>query len=196
MTVHEVSGRRVLLMEGKFLEGDGQRLEQLLRRGPPPQEVWLHSGGGIADEGLRIGRLIRRAGLPTRIPKGASCASACADAFMGGVARRIDEGGRYGIHMATASGNPKLVEYVMAHIAKALESYDPKKKTFDSSPAKKIIRELEQSAAIEAAQWGAYVLEMSGSPRIVELGTKTEASGMNWLTRRQMVDLNVINVED
>ena len=190
MTGHDVSGRRVLLLEGKFLEGDGQRLEQLLRRNPLPQEGWLHSGGGIADEGLRIGRLIRRAGLSTRIPKGASCASACADAFMGGVARRVDEGGRYGIHMATASSNPKLIEYVMAHILKAIESYDSSKRTFDPSSAKKIIRELEQSAAVEAALWGGDVLEMGGSARIVELGTKTEVIGMNWLTRRQMVNLN------
>ncbi|WP_326541093.1 hypothetical protein [Pseudorhodoferax sp.] len=47
-----------------------------------------------------------------------------------------------------------------------------------------------------AAEWAAHVITMGGSLRLVALGTKTEAGEMNYLSRRQLLDLNVVNVDN
>lgn len=199
----EYQGRRALLIQdeqatkdsprGKIQAGDAGRFDKALREAMPVSEVLLNSGGGSEADGLAIGRTIRRAGLSTRVPKGALCASACADIFMGGVARRVDEGGRYGIHMATRAGNPKFMEEVFVLVLKA---YDTKTERLDHGKVRELVQFFEQSAARSAAAWGAFVLEMGGSPRIVELGTQSGAGEMNWLSRQQMIDLNVINVDN
>lgn len=199
----EFQGRRALVIQdeqatsdrprGRIQVGDAQRFEKALRDAMPVSEVLLNSGGGSEPDGLAIGRAIRRAGLSTRVPKGAMCASACADIFMGGVARRVDEGGRYGIHMATIATNPKFMEEVFVLV---LAAYDSKTEKLNHGKVRELVQFFEQNAARSAAAWGAFVLEMGGSPRIVELGTKTGAREMNWLTRQQMLDLNVINVDN
>lgn len=200
----QYQGRRVLLVRDEpasadfprgraIAEGDAARFERVLRQSQPVSEVLLDSRGGLVIEGLAMGRAIRRAGLSTRIPKGARCASSCADIFMGGIARRVDEGGRYGIHMATSVSSDEAVDRTLARI---LHAYGTTPGQPDREAIKAVIQRIEQSAAREAANWGAYVLEMGGSPRIVDLGTKSKASEMNYLSRPEMIDLNVINVDN
>lgn len=204
MRLIQVQGRDILLLQddpkaksgGGFAAGDTKRLEETLRRNPQISEVWFDSGGGLEVEGLAIGRAIRRAGLSTRVPKGGSCASACADAFMGGVARRVDEGGRYGIHMATIARSENAIRVVMRAVVEAASTANNGKTEIDTAAISKVIMDIEKLSANGAAKWGGYVLEMGASPRIVQLGTETSANSMNWLTRRQMVDLNVINVDE
>ena len=53
-------------------------------------EIWLRSPGGNARIGNQAGRLIRDNSLPTRIPAGWACFSACNFLFMGGVVRFVD----------------------------------------------------------------------------------------------------------
>lgn len=203
MFILENGGRRALVVQdeprseqhprgGMIHFGDAKRFEKALLGAMPVSEVLFNSGGGSEADGLAIGRLIRRSGVSTRVPKGASCASACADAFMGGVARRVDEGGRYGIHMATVMNDPELIDRIFAEIVSA---YDAKKETIDRAKVRHLIQIFEQGSAKAASRWGAYVLEMGGSPRIVDIGTNSKASQMNWLTREQMINLNVINVD-
>jgi len=61
-------------------------------------EVWLHSPGGDAYEGMRLGLLIRELQMATVVPEGAFCVSACSTAFLGGVERRVE--GPYLVHAA------------------------------------------------------------------------------------------------
>lgn len=191
---------RVLLLQDRpaqkgvpsegFVLGDDERFVEWLRNNPEVSEIWFDSGGGHQDTGIAIGLVIRQVGLPTRVPKGAACASACADAFMGGVLRRVDDGARFGLHMPTVARDPEAISTVIEYIQ---DSYDkaPMEKTVAD-----IIMFFEQLSANHAAKWGSYILAMGGSPRIVHLATATSANEMHWLKRRQLIDLNIINVID
>lgn len=52
--------------------------------------VILDVSGGYLNEGMEIGRIIRAHKLSTIVPQNASCLSACAEAFLGGVGQKID----------------------------------------------------------------------------------------------------------
>jgi hypothetical protein len=69
---------------------------------PPGALVVLDSPGGATIAGMKLGLLIRRAQLATRV-QSADCASACAYAYLGGVARTMGPGGRLGVHQFRAS---------------------------------------------------------------------------------------------
>jgi hypothetical protein len=99
-TPQEVNGRRVLLAEGMVDDNLIPRLEAALRD-ESIEEIWLRSPGGNARVGNQAGRLIRTSGLPTRIPAGWACFSACNFLFMGGFVRFVDPGGLFIVHMFT-----------------------------------------------------------------------------------------------
>lgn len=103
-TPQVVNGRRVLLAEGQIDDNLVPRLEAALRD-ETIEEIWLRSPGGNAEVGNRAGMLIRQSGLPTRIPAGWTCFSACNFLFMGGIARFVDNGGVFMVHMFTFTGN-------------------------------------------------------------------------------------------
>ena len=67
----------------------------------PIDEIWLRSPGGDARVGNQAGTIIRKLGVPTRIPPGWACFSACNFIFMGGPIRFIDDGGHFVVHMFT-----------------------------------------------------------------------------------------------
>lgn len=197
ITVREYRGMRVVVVMdepataqnprgGSIRRGDAERLAAVLSKAGQIEEVLFHSRGGSEQDGLQMGRIIRRAGLATRIPRGAACASACADAFLGGVVRRIEPGGRYGVHMPTLAGNDEQV----LKIAKLI---DDRVRTNRIALARQIIQELEQSGAEAASRWVKYTVEMGASIRLVEAGAKTPAGEMMWLTPQEMADFNVVN---
>lgn len=104
-TVHERPGQMpVLLAEGLIDQHVVPRLQAAIAtfRG---QEIWLRSGGGYAGVDHEAGRLIRAAGLVTRIPAGWACRGACNFMFMGGIQRHIDDAGAFIVHMFTNEGD-------------------------------------------------------------------------------------------
>lgn len=84
--------------------------------------VLLRSPGGNAVAGVLIGRAIRKKGYLTVVPPGASCASACALAWLGGTRRFMGRKAQIGFHAAytlrggrarrSRSANVVLAEYV------------------------------------------------------------------------------------
>lgn len=62
--------------------------------------VAFRSEGGSLLAGIRIGTLIRERDFVTLVPDGATCASACAVAWLGGVQRLIGSGSKVGFHAA------------------------------------------------------------------------------------------------
>lgn len=197
--IMQYRGQRVLLIQdeqpshrfpqgGSILPDDAKRFEKVLNQAGTIMEVLFNSGGGSEQDGLEIGRMIRRKGLSTRISAKATCASACADAFLGGVARRVEEGGRYGIHMPTIAGNQETVQHILRSIDKHRAS-GPK-------GVQQLIFEIEKLSAQAASRWAAYVLQMGASVRIVDAGTRYLANQMNWLNRQELIDLNIVNVDN
>lgn len=115
MTFHiqQVQGRRVLVAEGAITENTPQELQRALTSSSQIEEIWVRSAGGNASAGNEAARIIRAAGLPTRIPSGWWCISSCNFMFFGGVARYIDSGGQFGIHMATAVNSSDFQELLL-----------------------------------------------------------------------------------
>lgn len=84
--------------------------------------VLLRSPGGNAIAGVLIGRAIRKKGFLTVVPPKASCASACALAWLGGARRFMGKNAQIGFHAAytlrggrarrSRSANAALAEYV------------------------------------------------------------------------------------
>ncbi|MFL6858320.1 MAG: hypothetical protein ACJ8DZ_09655 [Allosphingosinicella sp.] len=102
-TLEEVGGHRILKAEGLIDEGAPDRLQAALAQYDPTKidEIWVRSPGGDARAGNRMGKAIRDAAIPTRIPKSWACFSACNFVFMGGWTRSVDEGGIFAVHMFT-----------------------------------------------------------------------------------------------
>jgi hypothetical protein len=84
---------------GGIGQGDAVRLGAALAAAKPVMEVQFNSPGGLLEEGMNIGRLIRKNSLATRIVSGTFCMSACNFAFMGGVVRTVEPGAKFGVHM-------------------------------------------------------------------------------------------------
>jgi hypothetical protein len=112
-TVQEVNGRQVLLAEGVIDENLVPRLQEAIQNFQG-DEIWLRSPGGDAHVGNQAGRLIRDNSLITRIPAGWACFSACNFLFMGGVARFIDPGGIFMVHMFTHTSNREAIRSEVA----------------------------------------------------------------------------------
>ena len=86
--------------EEMFSTGDSGRLARELMA-HHYDEVWLASGGGVLDEGLGIGDVLRRFQMTVRVPPNRECVSSCTVAFLGGVFRFIDPGASYQVHAAS-----------------------------------------------------------------------------------------------
>ena len=185
-TPQEVNGRTVLLAEGMIDDNLIPRLEAALRD-ESIQEIWLRSPGGNAQIGNQAGRLIRGSGLPTRIPSGWACFSACNFLFMGGVARFVDQGGLFMVHMFThTQGENRDV------IRSARQEGD------DSTVG--LINTIEQQSAQLASEDNDFLIRMGLSRRLLtdvmyQVRAVQDAESRETrrcLTQAQLVDYNVV----
>lgn len=108
-TYEVIGGIRVLKAEGRIDETTPAKLQTALDEHPEDpngiDQIWLRSPGGDARAGTQAGFIIRESGIPTRIPNGWTCFSACNFMFMGGAARLVDPGGVFMVHMFTHVGD-------------------------------------------------------------------------------------------
>ena len=85
------------------IPGAAERLAtELEARGEYIETVSLNSPGGIVDEALAMGRLIRGAGLDTTVGQGMLCGSSCPLVLAGGVSRTAHDGAAIGVHQVYA----------------------------------------------------------------------------------------------
>jgi hypothetical protein len=112
-TVRPVGQGKVLIAEGGIEESTPALLRAALAAHAPVSEVWLRSAGGNAVAGNRAAEILRKSGVPVRIPSNWWCISACNFVFFGGVIRYIDPGGQFGVHMATVVGNAEYQKYIL-----------------------------------------------------------------------------------
>ncbi len=89
----------ILIVWGGVNDGDAVRFGAAIAAAKPVLEVQFFSPGGSLLEGMKIGRMVRSAGLATKVTTGSWCASACNFMFLGGTVRTVEAGGRFGVHM-------------------------------------------------------------------------------------------------
>lgn len=90
------SDGRELRLTGDFTEGLAERVAVTLAAHPQVTRLTLDSDGGLVDEAVTIGQLVRKRGLSTHVPD--ACASACTLVFLQGQARTLGPDGRLGFH--------------------------------------------------------------------------------------------------
>lgn len=146
------SGHRVLRAEGVIDEGVPDRLKAALETDKPIDEIWIRSPGGDARAGNAAGKIVRDAMIPTRIPKGWACFSACNFLFMGGVARFVDDGGLFIVHMFTHTGDREaLRSEVSGSDAKAAAT----------------VGSIEQDSALLASEDNDFLIRMGVSRKLL-----------------------------
>jgi hypothetical protein len=122
--VRPIDNKSVLIIiEGDFEHDDVEAFRaKVAGLTTPRATVAFRSDGGSLVAGIRIGTLIREKKFATVIPDGASCASACALAWLGGTKRFMGQGASVGFHAAyilraygpveSGSGNAILGAYL------------------------------------------------------------------------------------
>lgn len=187
-TLDTSKGGRVLLAEGQIGDDTPDRLAEALRANAP-DEIWLRSPGGDARAGNEAGKLIRKSGLPTRIPTGWACFSACNFMFMGGAVRYVDAGGLFIVHMFTHLADK---EAVRSELSKG------------SDQAIGLLGDVEQDSALLATQDNDFLIKMGVSRKLltdVMYQQKAVASGdsdkstRRCLTPIETVKYNVANAQ-
>ena len=187
-TLDTSNGQRILKAEGKIDEDLALRLDEALKTNAPVDEIWIRSPGGVARAGNAAGKIIRASGIPTRIPAGWACFSACNFVFMGGPIRYVDDGGLFVVHMFTHVADK---EAVRAELAKGDEN------------AIGLIGDVEQDSAMLATEDNDFLIRMGVSRKLlteVMYQQKAVANGDDKSTRRcltvaEAMKYNVANAQ-
>lgn len=187
-TFDDSSGTRVLRAEGLIDEDVPARLQEALKT-YDPQEIWLRSPGGVARAGNEAGKIIRKSMIPTRIPAGWACFSACNFMFMGGAIRYVDPNGLFVVHMFTHLGDKDAVRSEL-------------KKGSDNAIG--LIGDVEQDSALLASEDNDFLIKMGVSRKLLtevmyqQKAVATEAddkSTRRCLTAVETLKYNVANAQ-
>jgi hypothetical protein len=188
-TLETINGVRVLKAEGQIDQDVPAKLQDALKANDPVQEIWIRSPGGDARAGNPAGKIIRSAMVPTRIPAGWACFSACNFLFMGGAIRYVDPGGIFAVHMFTHLGDKEAVRSEL-------------KKGADKTIG--LISDVEQDSALLASEDNDFLIRMGVSRKLltdvmyqqkaVENGSR-DKSTRRCLTREEDVKYNVANAQ-
>lgn len=184
-TVQEVNGKQVLLAEGMIDDNLISRLQQAIA-GFQGDEIWLRSPGGNARVGNQAGRIIRENSLITRIPSGWACFSACNFMFMGGIARYVDPGGLFVVHMFTHTGDREVIRQEVAQGEQNTVS---------------LIGEIEQQSALLASEDNDFLIRMGVSRallteimyRVSAVQDANNRETRRCLTQEEVRRYNVVN---
>jgi hypothetical protein len=162
----------VVMVEGPLVAMDED--EFAAKTAPLPSAfVAFSSDGGSLAAGLRIGEAIRRRGFSTIVPDGQRCASACAQAWLGGVERFIGTDGKIGFHAAydsASDGDTRIGNTVVsAYLAKIGLAYEAVVYITQTAP-----NEMKWLNMSEAAQRGIRVTLLSslGKETVVAIPTR------------------------
>jgi hypothetical protein len=126
--------------------------------------------------------------IPTRIPSGWACFSACNFLFMGGAARFVDPGGQFMVHMFTHTGDRQVIA---AEVMRGTDS------------TVGLIGEIEQGSALLASEDNDFLIRMGVSRKlltevmyrqkaVVEQGSG-DRSTRRCLTQEEVRKYNVMN---
>jgi hypothetical protein len=146
-----IDGQTILKAEGVIDDGVPQRLEEALKA-TPVAEIWIRSPGGSARAGNAAGKIIRQSGIPTRIPAGWACFSACNFLFMGGAIRYVDAGGVFAVHMFTHLADKDAVKEELKQ---------------GGDEALSLVGDVEQDSALLASEDNDFLIRMGVSRKLL-----------------------------
>lgn len=116
----EVNGNTAV-MTGDLRRNAPRKVSRLIEN--HPELVWielLNCPGSLDDEAaLEASRLVRNAGLNTRVPSNGEIASGAVDFFIAGVNREVSEGALVGVH-SWSDGRKEGSEFARSHNAHQL----------------------------------------------------------------------------
>lgn len=166
-------GWRVLKAEGRIDGSTPTKLQSALDEYPDQiDEIWLRSPGGDARAGTQAGFLIRQNIPGARIPAGWACFSACNFMFMGGMARKVDPGGLFMVHMFT-------------HVGDGSATRQQAQRGGEQTVG--LIGEIEQASALLASEDNDFLIRMGISRNLltdVMYQVRAVPTGANRETRR------------
>ena len=172
-SVRTMNGLKVLMGEGRIDSTTPTKLQAALDQdGETLDEIWLRSPGGDARAGSQAGFIIRESGIPTRIPSGWTCFSACNFMFMGGIGRFVDAGGVFMVHMFT-------------HVADGSATRQQAQRGGEGTVG--LIGDIEQASALLATEDNDFLIRMGISRNLlteVMYQVRAVPSGGNGETRR------------
>lgn len=89
----------VLFLEGTIVQDSATQLaSELAERGEYIEKILISSPGGLVDQALAMGRMIREHELPTHIDDHTLCASSCPLVLAGGADRTAGPAAAIGVH--------------------------------------------------------------------------------------------------
>jgi hypothetical protein len=112
--LRELKSQTLISVVGNLEPDDGQKFETVAGQ-TNSAIVVFDSHGGSLIAGLRIGDLVNSKGFLTAIPDGATCASACAIAWLGGRTRFLGQHGLLGFHAAYSDQKGVVAEVGQAN---------------------------------------------------------------------------------
>jgi len=183
-----MDGRGIVYANGPIIMGDSNRLRALVaetRRqhgADAVHEVRLTSPGGLSLEGFAIGRAVRELRLDTHIEEYATCASACAAAFLGGINRTMGAGARYGVHMHTRfPGDGTAADRIVGRLQEV-----PKPQRLEE------LRRIEEGSARVAGAYAIYLQDMGVDLRLLPRTFDTPSATLAILQPEELVRLRVV----
>lgn len=126
----------------------------MLREHPGLTTLDLVECPGTFDDiaNLRLGRMIREAGLATHVPKGGSVRSGAVELFIAGARRQIDDGARFAVHAWEDDTGHQAGDYSLAapENAKYLDFYRAMGMSADQARS---FYAMTNSVPFERARW-------------------------------------------
>lgn len=184
-TYEVVGGLRVLKAEGRIDRDAPAHLQEALDDHPDAiDEIWFRSPGGDAQAGNQAGYMIRQSTIPTRIPAGWTCFSACNFMFMGGMGRTVDPGGVFMVHMFTHLANRDAIRREIAA---------------GEDRTVRLIGDIEQDSAVLASEDADFLVRMGIPSRLLHelmyqqpavAGSRSSPT-RRCLTQQELVEYNV-----
>ncbi|WP_253717511.1 hypothetical protein [Sphingomonas sp. AP4-R1] len=187
-TPEKKDGRTILFAEGRIDSDVVARLEAAIAKSKPIDEIVVRSPGGDAEAGNKAGLVVRKAGIPTRIPAGWACFSACNFLFMGGPIRAVEPGGLFIVHMFTFTGDGGVIA------AEAQRGY---------KEAVGVIGDVEQGSALLASEDNDFLIRMGVSRKLLTevmyrqkavAGASGDTSTRRCLSQDELFRYNVANI--
>ena len=174
-----------LFLSGSIESDDATLFERKLSLLPYVTEIHLDSPGGVLRVAIKIGRLIRKHNIATRIDSGSKCYSACPYIFIGGILRAVEPGGRIGVHMASIAFTPEFHD--------ALRKILTQQQLTIEDRISLLTIMIEQHASASAANQILYIQDMGVSVRFFAPVSGTLHLDMYEFRRYELERYNIIN---